>query len=641
MMEIRLAPESINIRSSEDGRMTVTGHASVFNQRSRLIAEQGKVFNEVILPGAFDSVLSRADLNVIANVGHDDSRMLARTKSGTLFLQVDAKGLMYEFTLPNTTLGRDLGEQLERGDIFESSFKFTVKTDDVEWKREDGVLVRYIKKVANLYDVALVVNGAYANTDVALRELNEFEQMEQELEKRAEKPEEKPEEVEVREETPPEQPEEKSEEREETPVDTQEEKVEEPEVRGEDNPPEESTETEEVREESPPEQTEEPEVREEETPLEQPEEREELSPEQTEEVEERQEEQHNEIPEETPEEREEQPTEDAEERTIVINNEEQERKMEFNLSKALVDIATRGGLQGVELEKTQELSTRSGVVPSQGAVLLESTRSHDTSTQDENIDQTAIMPLSIIGKEPVWQRMGCRYLPNLKGTITLPYKSPIIAAALAEKAALTHDTVTNNGVLVAPQRYAVGQIWTKELLASENPALHNAMVADMITSVDRKISADVYAKALAGATEVTITALDKAGLDLLMGGAEIEMDGVFASSRATFFEAKGVAIDSGSGRFLATIVNKDLGATYEGIPWFYSSLFADGTNQQYVIYGDFSQIVVADWGMYEVLVNPYTYAKEGQIEIVVSRIANVSMHDPNAFAKSEDLDAAV
>ena len=52
-----------------------------------------------------------------ARKAHDPSRLLARTKSGTLRLEEDSKGLRFELDLPDTTEGRDLLALAERGDI--------------------------------------------------------------------------------------------------------------------------------------------------------------------------------------------------------------------------------------------------------------------------------------------------------------------------------------------------------------------------------------------------------------------------------------------------------------------------------------------------------------------------------------------
>ena len=60
--------------------LTVRGHAAVFNKESEPIAG---VFREVVAPGAFTRALKeKQDVRALFN--HDHSRVLARTKSGTL-----------------------------------------------------------------------------------------------------------------------------------------------------------------------------------------------------------------------------------------------------------------------------------------------------------------------------------------------------------------------------------------------------------------------------------------------------------------------------------------------------------------------------------------------------------------------------
>jgi HK97 family phage prohead protease len=48
---------------------------------------------------------------------HNYTQLLGRTKSGTLVLSEDDTGLRFELTPPNTQLGNDVLELVERGDI--------------------------------------------------------------------------------------------------------------------------------------------------------------------------------------------------------------------------------------------------------------------------------------------------------------------------------------------------------------------------------------------------------------------------------------------------------------------------------------------------------------------------------------------
>jgi HK97 family phage prohead protease len=173
--EVRSFKSEIRVerRSSDDGSFgaTVRGHAAVFDSLSENLGG----FREIIKPGAFDGVM---DDDVRALFNHDtDNLPLARTKSGTLEIGTDKRGLTYEFDVPDIQLGRDLVVSLERGDIDESSFGFIVETDSWD-EDEEGRIVRTIHEIRELFDVSPVNFGAYKATDseLASREFRSWQQ---------------------------------------------------------------------------------------------------------------------------------------------------------------------------------------------------------------------------------------------------------------------------------------------------------------------------------------------------------------------------------------------------------------------------------------------------------------------------------
>src|SRR6266478_6813577 len=87
--EVRSAPLEIRAK----GRR-LEGYAATFNTEAR-IAD----FVEIVAPGAFSKSLIG---DVLALADHDPSRMLARTKSGTLRLVEDSRGLQFDLDVPAT-----------------------------------------------------------------------------------------------------------------------------------------------------------------------------------------------------------------------------------------------------------------------------------------------------------------------------------------------------------------------------------------------------------------------------------------------------------------------------------------------------------------------------------------------------------
>lgn len=162
-LERRALTSPPEVRAADKGKVAA-GYAALFNSRTNI----GGYFEETIAPGAFTDTLRSAD--VLALIAHDSGRVIGRSSSGTLRLQEDAKGLFVEIDLPDTTDGRDLAVQLERGDISGMSFGFRVTHD--EWDESGSIPKRTVHKV-ELYEVSAVASPAYPDTTLALRSLDE------------------------------------------------------------------------------------------------------------------------------------------------------------------------------------------------------------------------------------------------------------------------------------------------------------------------------------------------------------------------------------------------------------------------------------------------------------------------------------
>jgi HK97 family phage prohead protease len=103
------------------------GYAALFNSPAMI----GGSFTESIVPGAFRGSLTG---DVLALVDHDPARMLARTKSGSLRLSEDSRGLAFDLDIPDTSHGRDVLALAERGDLGGMSFGFTVPAGGDRWQ---------------------------------------------------------------------------------------------------------------------------------------------------------------------------------------------------------------------------------------------------------------------------------------------------------------------------------------------------------------------------------------------------------------------------------------------------------------------------------------------------------------------------
>src|SRR5580698_5694681 len=116
------------VRKTEGARK-ISGTAVVFNQRSENLGG----YVEQIDPAAFDDC-DMSDVRCLFN--HSDNHVLGRTASKTLSLTCDGNGMNFECDPPDTSYARDLAASMDRGDIDQCSFSFSVAAGGADWSED-------------------------------------------------------------------------------------------------------------------------------------------------------------------------------------------------------------------------------------------------------------------------------------------------------------------------------------------------------------------------------------------------------------------------------------------------------------------------------------------------------------------------
>ena len=156
----------VETRADRPGKR-IAGYAAVFNSATEIAG----AFREVIEPGAFKRAIE-ASQDTVALINHNPDRMLGRTRSGTLELQEDARGLSFSIDPPDTQDARELLTLMERGDISGASFAFRVAPGGERWDYRSKPPVRTLTDL-DLLDVSVVVSPAYPDASAALRSLEQ------------------------------------------------------------------------------------------------------------------------------------------------------------------------------------------------------------------------------------------------------------------------------------------------------------------------------------------------------------------------------------------------------------------------------------------------------------------------------------
>ncbi len=159
----------LTVRTEEEAAAPVVmeGYAALYGARTVIWG----MFEEEIVPGFFTPAIRDAhDCRALFN--HDANFPLGRTKSGTLKLREDEKGLWTETRPPTTAIASSIVELVRRGDVDGMSFAFTIHRQEWLFAAEGSgeMDLRRLIEIEKLYDVGPVTYPAYEQTSIKIRE---------------------------------------------------------------------------------------------------------------------------------------------------------------------------------------------------------------------------------------------------------------------------------------------------------------------------------------------------------------------------------------------------------------------------------------------------------------------------------------
>lgn len=576
-LEIRAISNEVQVDSRN-----ITGYAVVFESNSEDLG-----FIERIMKGAItDDTIKKSDVFCLLN--HDSTKVLARSKygEGSLKLEIDERGLKYSFTAPNTDLGEELLEHLQRGEIDSSSFAFTVSLDEgsEKWYTVEGVQYRDIYKIENLYDVSPVYQPAYQETTVSKRtldKLNQLREMQDEKEKEVqEETVEKTDEVQEDKEVPTqEEVEKKNTDTEDK--DVQDETVEksDEEVQDEDKDKDNDVEGEDKEEETRSART---------------------------------------------------------HKHININTMKEQR---FSLLKAIRNVAENRQLDNVTAAVCNEgmKEMRAAGLNTVGQIYIPTMETRAAvSVASEGVDVVATDLYDII--EPlraknVLVQAGAKFYTGLTNNAQIPVMTGSNVNWAGETAAATDGNVLFNNVTLTPKRLTAYVDISKMLLAQDSIGVENAIRQDLINAINSKLESTILGKGAKSATtpagifngKTPTKVTDFEGLVGLE--AKVEEANVLGgisyiaspSARASFRNMM-----KGS-RGTAQLAYVD--GALDGTPVYSTS----NVEAKTFVVGDFSNLAIGSWGGLDIVVDNYTQAVNGMIRLVVNAYFDAALIRPEAF----------
>ena len=579
-MEQNREIRSIARAFTTNGR-TVSGYAIRFNEDSAFMG-----FTERISPSALPaSMLENAD--IFAYFNHDWSKVLARTPN-SLKLDLRNDGLYYEFEAPNTQDGNDLLEHIKRGEMYGTSFAFSLPEDgsgEVWTKQEDGTYMREIIMFETIYEISPVYTPAYPTTSVSARCLEyvrntEEQNMNEEDKLKDGKPVDEPKDTSMDE---PKDDEKQKE---------QDKPVESAESKSDDDKDEDEPNDAQPKDEPKADQDQ---------PSEEP-----------------------------------QPDKDDDYKENISNR--NKMKKQFSLLKAINDIANNRSLdvasQAVINAGADEMRSAGQSFSGQIQLPVESRAAVTVTDEHDDVIEVEFADLlTPLRAKNVLVAAGAKYMSGLIGDVQVPIMGAGNVTWEGEVASAKDAGYTFTSKKLQPKRLTAYVDISKQFLVQDSIGAEQAIRADIVAAINSKLESTILGSAegstttpagiFYGQTPKKITTFK----DICDLEASIEDANVIGECKYVMSNKAKAALRNMPKSSKSTQLVMENGEV-DGTP----VLNTSNVEEQNIAYGDWNNLAIGQWGAIDLVVDPYTLAKDGQVRIVINAFFDAVTLRPEAFA---------
>lgn len=275
--------------------------------------------------------------------------------------------------------------------------------------------------------------------------------------------------------------------------------------------------------------------------------------------------------------------------------------------------------------------------------------------------------IGVLQNQLVVTGMGARFMRGLQGDIAVPKKTTNSGASwLTETGSITAGDHVWGQVTMSPKRLGNATAFSRKLLAQSSLDIEMIVREDLITSQSLALQDAIIHGAIGGNGPVGI--LNTSGIGAVAIGAnggaltwakivelesEVAIDNAlegnlyYLTNSKVRGAAKGIVRDSGSGLFLwgtgygqsggdATPLNGYRAAVTNSVPSTLSK-GSSGAVCSALIFGNFADMMIGQWGGLVLTANPYALDLSGQVRITLNAFYDMKLRNVQSFAAIKDI----
>jgi len=230
--------------------------------------------------------------------------------------------------------------------------------------------------------------------------------------------------------------------------------------------------------------------------------------------------------------------------------------------------------------------------------------------------------------EDFLRSLNVTFFDNLGGgQLILPYLTQDTAGWVAEDASAASANMVPKSMTLTPRRVSHTQSVTKELLANtNNPKLYLSILNNLHSGVFNAIVKDLFdnitvdcAAQTVDASATTLSWTHICNMESSLGTYQLNTNYLTHPSVKSYLKTTQYMSNLDSIWKDDDILNGYPAYSHPSMP------------AKEIVYGDFSKAVVCMWGPINVIVDPYSAAVRGVLELTVEALVDTAIWNPDAF----------
>lgn len=344
---------------------------------------------------------------------------------------------------------------------------------------------------------------------------------------------------------------------------------------------------------------------------------------------------------------------------------EKEIVEKFSFVRAIKLAAEGRSLDGAEKEMYDEATkeARESGISLSGTVRVPSFFKRDhtvgTNTEGGHTVETSVGELiPFLHPKMQVQGLGATMLTGLTGNLDLPRNDGAPSATWeGENDANAETNATFDKISLSPNRLGAFTDISKQLLIQSSVSIENFIRRELETAIAKAV--DVAAINGSGASNQPTGILNTSGIGDVAGGtnglaptfdhlvdleSEVAIDNADMGALAYLTtpgirgKLKKTKIDTGSGIFVWGQNEGGLNGYGAVVSTQVPSTLTKGssTDCHAIIFGNWNELILAQWGGYDLVVDPYTRSKEALVVLVANSWWDIAVRHAESFAAMKD-----